>query len=328
LRSYATTRLVGLSEIAKKTEPTVLHVECEPWQYAAFQSVLLARRRGIPVGIHFAENGPRLVGVGGALRRFVARLLLKRCRYAIGWSTESAEIARRLAPRIRVKAYPGTGVTVSAGALPPVRYSQRWFGDDPGGHAKLAFVGRFSAEKGLEDFLHIADRLAQRVAIRVAIAGGPSSHPVLKGWVAARPWAHAHGVIGRPEVAELLAAADVLVCPSRTTAYAKEQFGKVPVEAMALGTPVFGFDCGALREVIGSGGVVREEGANDALVEELEHYFAMGAEDRVTLSDQARLQSSHFTNAALADGLVRLWSEILAEDAEKAGTSRSTLGCK
>jgi glycosyltransferase involved in cell wall biosynthesis len=207
---------------------------------------------------------------------------------------------------------------MSAERKPSHRCYGRWFGGELDGHAKLAFVGRFSPEKGLEDFLEIADRLAERIPVRVAIAGGVPSHPMVRGWLASRPWAQAHGVLQRPQVAELLAAADVVVCPSRTTRFA-EQFGKVPVEAMAVGTPVFAFDCGALREVIGSGGVVVEEGAGHALVDELERYFRASESARVELAERARAQASHFTDAALAEALIQLWSELLAEDPSAAG---------
>ena len=88
----------------------------------------------------------------------------------------------------------------------------------------------------------------------------------------------------------------------------------MPVEAMALGTPVFAFDCGALREVIGGGGVVVQEGMSHALVDALEQYFRGSASARAELEDRARAQASQFTDAALADGLIRLWSELDAED--------------
>jgi glycosyltransferase involved in cell wall biosynthesis len=119
-----------------------------------------------------------------------------------------------------------------------------------------------------------------------------------------------HGILARPKVAELLAAADVLVCPSRTTAFAKEQFGKTPVEAMSLGTPVFAFDCGALQEVIGDGGVVVREGAVDVLVDELEQHFQASVTARTELAKRARERAARFSDAALAEGLIQIWSDL------------------
>jgi alpha-1,6-mannosyltransferase len=216
-----------------------------------------------------------------------------------------------LVPGIRTETYPGTGIKkVPTTARFSPDLSERWFGRDSEKFAKLAFVGRFSPEKGLDDFLAIADLLAAQIPVRVAIAGGAPTHPAVSNWLASRPWARCHGILTRPHVAQLLAAADVLVSPSRTTAAVKEQFGKAPVEAMALGTPVFAFDCGALREVVGDGGVIVQEGLCQAMVDELERHFRTSEETRSALAAQARAQAAHFTDAALAEGLVRLWSEL------------------
>ncbi|MFN8187334.1 MAG: glycosyltransferase family 4 protein [Gaiellales bacterium] len=309
-RSNATTQLVGLDRLAAAVRPTVIHAECEPWQGVAIQCVRLAHRLGVPVGIQFAENGPLMRGAGGALRTLGARWCLSRCRYAIGWSAESTAIAARLAPGLATRTYPGTGVPAIAGT-PSEVVADRWFGEGSLTVPRLAFVGRFSPEKGLREFLTVADLLAERLPVRVAIAGGSRSDGQLGAWLASRPWASSHGILPRSEVSELLAAADVLVCPSRTTPRAKEQFGKAPVEAMALGTPVFAFDCGALAEVVGDGGVVVPEGACLALADALERYFATSAAVRAELGAKARARAERFTDASLAEGLIDLWSHVV-----------------
>jgi glycosyltransferase involved in cell wall biosynthesis len=310
-RSAATTRLLNLDSVAVEARPTVIHVESEPWQGVAVQSVLLAQRLGVPVGVQFAENGPLLRGAGGAFRITVGKWVLRRCRYAIGWSSESTDIARRLVPGIRTETAPGTGVTMS----PPtsVDRAERWFGASSDRPLKIAFVGRFSPEKGLADFLAVADRSAMRMPVRIAIAGGMPSHPTVRDWVASRPWARVHGTLPRAAVSDLLAAADVLVSTCHATSFWKEQFGKAAAESMAVGTPVFAFDCGALKEVIGDGGVVVHEGAVDALVAELERYFREPGTAREELAKRARMRAASFTDSVLAEGLVRIWRDLLSD---------------
>ena len=307
-RSNATAWLVGLRSIAESVKPTVVHVESEPWQAVAIESVLLARDLHVPLGVHFAENGPLLRGPGGLIRRAGARWVLRNCSYAIGWSIGSSEVARRLAPMVHIATLPGTGVASDVGATADDR--PKWFGPGSASAATIAYVGRFSPEKGLVDFLAIADALAERMPLRAAIAGGPSHHELVADWTAGRPWAYVHGILARPDVCALLAAADVLVCPSRTTRRAMEQFGKVPVEAMAVGTPVFAFDCGALSEVVGGGGVLVEEGARDELADAIERYLRSPRETRAALADRARAQAQRFTDSALAEKLVQLWTGI------------------
>ncbi len=304
-RSNATAKLVGLDQVAEIVQPTVIHVECEPWQSVAVQSVRLAERLGVPIGVLFAECGPRLRGVGGRIRRTRGSWVLKRCSYAVGWSSASTRVAGWLAPGIRTETFPATGI--SLGAETTARPDD-WFGSESAGLPKLAFVGRFAAEKGIADFLRICEQLEGRVPLRVALAGGEGANGAVERWVDIRPWATLHGVIPRTEVSSLLAAADVLVCPSRTTSFAEEQFGKAAVEAMAVGTPVFAYNCGALSEVIGTGGIVVAEGAQDQIVDELEGFFASSSTERVALARAAMDYASRFTDEALANKLIDLWT--------------------
>jgi len=100
------------------------------------------------------------------------------------------------------------------------------------------------------------------------------------------------------------------VCPSRTTRVVQEQFGKAAVEAMAGGTPVFAYDCGALAEVIGRGGVVVPEGARDQLLRALEGYLSGARPDESGLPNEARRQAARFTDEALAARLIDVWSTV------------------
>ncbi len=108
-------------------------------------------------------------------------------------------------------------------------------------------------EKGIYDFMQVCDALAERFDLRVAIAGGGPCERDLEAWARGRDWVHIHGVVARAEVARCIAGSDLLVVPSRTIRNWQEQFGKVAVEAMGVGTPVFGYDSGALREVVADG---------------------------------------------------------------------------
>ena len=49
---------------------------------------------------------------------------------------------------------------------------------------------------------------------------------------------------------------DLLVAPSQTTPWWKEQFGRMLIEAMACGVPVIGSDSGEIPYVIGDAGMV------------------------------------------------------------------------
>lgn len=328
-RSNATARLVGLNELANSVRPTIVHVEAEPWQEVAVQSLRLAQRLSVPIGVQFCETGPLLSGIGGALRRARGSWLLKRCDYAVGWATATTHIAERFAPGIRTDTFPGTGVSLSGDST---RSIEHWFGSDSAALPKLAFVARFAKEKGIHDFLEVCDQLARRLPLRAAIAGGTpagtigrtggadGAEEMVRRWAEERPWVFLHGILPRSEVTSLLTASDVLVCPSRTTTFWEEQFGKAAIEAMAVGTPVFAYDCGALSEVVGAGGVVVPEGAHGQLVDGLEKHLTADAADGVDLVQEAHRQAARFTDEALAEKLINLWSKC-TESGSTSGRS-------
>ncbi len=302
--SNATTRLKGFGAIAERFQPGLIHIECEPWQAVAVDGVRTARRLGVPCGVQFAENGPMLRGPGGAVRKAVARRVLARCSYAIGWSSGSTGVARELAPRLTHATIPGTGVAPSSPAA-----ERDWF--SPTVVPRVAFVGRFAPEKGVEDFCAVCDLVSARLPIAIAVAGAGPQEETIRTWARGKPWVTVHGLLGRDEVAGLLAAADVLVVPSRTTSYVVEQFGKAPVEAMSLGVPVFAYDCGALAEVVGAGGVIVGEGRQQDMADALVAHFGAKQDTRAELAAAARAQAGRFSEERLAGELLAVWDGVL-----------------
>ncbi len=120
----------------------------------------------------------------------------------------------------------------------------------------VGFVGMFRPEKGIEQFLAMAARLrAERPAVRF-LAVGDESPPTHRDWLAKmRSRAAALGIADavcftglRHDIPELMRTIDVLVVPSM-----REGFGRVIVEANAVGTPVVGHDSWGIPEVIEDG---------------------------------------------------------------------------
>jgi glycosyltransferase involved in cell wall biosynthesis len=307
-RRFASTRalarLDGCERLVRELDPALIHIEAEPWQGVALQGMQLARKLRVPVGVQFAENGPRMGGIAGLVRGWVASHVLRQCSYAVGWSSGSSEIARSLAPRIHVETFPGTGVPTSR--LATDKDPRVWYGADSAAMPKVAFVGRFSREKGILDFLDIADKVVDVLPARIALVGDGPYRDRVRAWSDVRPWVKLHGVLPRPEAIEVMSLADVLVCPSRTTRTVKEQFSQVAVEAMTQGTPVFAYACGALPEVIGRGGTTVTEGDVASFVASLVAYLA-NETDRTPYKYFARSQAVKFSEEAIANRLRSLW---------------------
>lgn len=124
--------------------------------------------------------------------------------------------------------------------------------------APLVFLGRVEEIKGP----HIAIEIARRVGRRLVIAGNIPDEK--RAWVDAHVLSHVDGdriqYVGPVDDAEkntLLGRAGAFLMPILWD----EPFGIVMAEAMACGTPVLGFDRGAVPEVIEDGvtGFVRPD---------------------------------------------------------------------
>lgn len=107
-------------------------------------------------------------------------------------------------------------------------------------HPVALYVGRVSYEKNIEAFLQL-----DMPGTKVVCGVGP-----LEARLKARyPQVRWLGILDRAALAQVYAAADVFVFPSRS-----ETFGLVMLEAMACGTPVAAFPVDGPMEVLGAGG--------------------------------------------------------------------------
>jgi glycosyltransferase involved in cell wall biosynthesis len=114
----------------------------------------------------------------------------------------------------------------------------------------LAFLGRFSPEKRVDRAVEIARRLDLPLKVAAKIDGKDLEYyerevkPLL-----ADPHVEFVGEIGEKEKGDFLGDAAALLFPVDWP----EPFGLVMIEAMACGTPVVGFRCGSVPEVMRDG---------------------------------------------------------------------------
>lgn len=186
----------------------------------------------------------------------------------------------------------------------------------PEGGKYLAFLGRTSPEKGLDQAIAIA-KLAG-MPLKIAAKVDPADHeyfeleikPLLRD-----PNVEFIGEIGYPAKNEFLGNAAAVLFPINWP----EPFGLVMIEAMACGTPVIAYSGGSVREVLKdgvTGFVVRDaRGAADALQNlgqidrrKCRAYFEQRfsvermAEDYVAIYE--RLAKRNPANVTLTDGVL------------------------
>lgn len=172
---------------------------------------------------------------------------------------------------------------------------------DPGPNAPLVFLGRVEAIKGP----HLAIEVARRAGLPLVIAGNvPVEH---QGWFDTHIAPQLDdsityiGPVDDRQKAQLLGSARALLMPILW----EEPFGIVMAEAMACGTPVLGFDRGAVPEVV-------EHGVSGFVVEDLDGLVAAVGR----LSELKRLAArqrveDHYSEKALADGYLAVYEAML-----------------
>jgi glycosyltransferase involved in cell wall biosynthesis len=297
--------LAALAPVVRLSRGGLLHAH----DYKALVLALAAGAvaRAPVVATFHGDTGhlPRVL-VYERLARWAARL-----SSGVAATSESlAERIRAAAPRTPVHVIPN-GVPLGTLPTPAERLAARRALGFPEDAQVVAFVGRLSPEKAPEVLL----RAVEGTDMRVVVAGeGPLRDSLEAG--ADRARVRFLGFV--PEVAQVLAAADVLALPSRT-----EGLPMAALEAMAAGVPVVASAVGSLPEVLGNGaGVLVPPGDVAALRLALEQLSAPDL--RATIAGTARLRvESRYGVAAMAQSYRERLYQPALENAR--GRARSPL---
>jgi glycosyltransferase involved in cell wall biosynthesis len=234
--------------------PDVVHVH-KLYPQLSVAPVVVAARRGIPIvqtlhDLELVAANP-LAAVGEWRDRQEERAdfrALNTAPYAVRRFVQRPRVDAFVAPSGFVAdAHRGSGIsavvipnfTEFAGRAPARGYEER---------DGLLFVGRLTGHKGVPDVLELARRLPGH---RVVLAGFGPLEGLVREELERIPNASYVGSVDRDRLAELLAAARVVLMPSSFP-----EIGPLSaIEAMALGTPVVGYAHSGLAEYVeGAGG--------------------------------------------------------------------------
>lgn len=177
------------------------------------------------------------------------------------------------------------------------------FSEGNGGY--LAFLGRVSPEKGLDQAIKIASRSGMRLKVAAKIDPADRVYhekqikPLLKS-----QFVEFIGEIGNDEKNEFLGNAAALLFPINWP----EPFGLVMIEALACGTPVIAYASGSVPEII-------ENGTVGFIVKDVD--AAVDAVNRLSDIDRRRCRKHferHFTDERMARDYLTIYQRLLREE--------------
>jgi glycosyltransferase involved in cell wall biosynthesis len=168
----------------------------------------------------------------------------------------------------------------------------------------LAFLGRTSPEKGLDQAIEIARRSGLRLKIAAKVDRADREYfaanikPLLSS-----PLIDFVGEIGIAEKNEFLGNAKALLFPIQWP----EPFGLVMIEAMACGTPVIAYPLGSVPEIV-------RDGVSGYVVQDIDE--AVDAIGRLHQLDRRKVRRHfelNFTDERMANNYLKIYYELIAQ---------------
>lgn len=246
-------------------------------------------------------------------RGWIEQHILAHSHGAIAGNQEAANILRRKGFSKPIWVMPQRGVDPSR--YKPVTNSKLKTQLHLNSVPVIGFVGRLVPEKGI---LTLLRAIAAFTSIRpklLIVGDGPLREIVLEraSELGIREQVVLVGAVPVTGVVDYLNCMDVLVLPSETTPYWREQFGHVLIEAMACEVPVVGSSCGAIPEVIGNAGVIFPEGNVEQLRTSLERIL-LDEDYRKDLGRRGRQRVlGKYTEARLGQKLLTAYQTLLGQ---------------
>lgn len=201
-----------------------------------------------------------------------------------------------------------------------IQLAQRW--RLPDGAPVVMLPGRLTRWKGQSVFLDAIARLGREDTCAV-IVGGEEGRGDYRAELEAQ--AARLGIAGQmrfvghcDDMAAALMLADVVVSASTDP----EAFGRVPVEAQAMGRPVVATDHGGARETVlrGATGWLVPPADADAMAAAIDKALSLSPEDRATLAERATSHvRKHYGKALMCARTLAVYDEVLAEASASRG---------
>lgn len=234
--------------------------------------------------------------------RQLERRALRRTTAAYPCSTEAGAI-------LREKGFAGPSHVLPLGVSPrsePLR--------PQGSSLRVGFLGRLEAYKGGDVALRAFAAATGGTDAVLEVVGSGSQRDELVALAEELGVADRTTILDAVPQSEALARIagyDVVLVPSRRTKSWKEQFGRIPAQAMEAGVPVIASDSGSLREVLHDSGVLVPEGDVGAFAAALRDLLEHPDRRAALAAAGRRRAAEHLSWERVAAGVDEMYQEAL-----------------
>ncbi len=241
--------LFGLTKQVIRFKPDVIEFFEEPWSFSLFQICILKRLffRKIPIVCYSAQN---IYKNRWFPFNFIEWFNLKTINAIHVCNTEVVKVLREKGYKRAIEMIP-LGIDFGKFSLKQLVATDV---------LSVGFSGRFIKEKDIITLIKATEGLS---GVRLLLAGSGPEEESLKRYVHDKKLSEQvefFGVIPFEKVEEFYQKIDVLVLPTIGSKSYKEQFGRVLLEAMAVGCIVIGSNEGSIPEVIEDKGLIFQAG--------------------------------------------------------------------
>jgi glycosyltransferase involved in cell wall biosynthesis len=298
-------------KVLQDFKPDIIQVEEEVFSLCAFETAIFARMIGKPMVVFGWENQLRQLPF---FRWKTCQFVMRTANAIIPGNKDGYDIMKKWDYRGLLEVMPQMGVDPQffSPVLKSTTTDLATF--------RIGFLGRLVHSKGIDLIFTAVAQLRDRgINSQVILCGSAPEEEEAALRKLAEDLQIAEIVIWRGGVPHSqapieLSQFDVLVLPSRSLATWKEQFGHVLIEAMSMGIPVVGSNCGEIPNVIGRADMVFPEEDADSLA----NILARLIEDiqwRKEVGNYGMERVNQlYTHEQIAQRLVSLWRTILQSD--------------
>ena len=310
-------RYPGLVDVLRASRPDVIHVLSEPWGLLVVDALRQRKRSEIKAAVcaHGADNIYHHGGFGErSIRRAILRWTLPRLDGFVSWNHAGIDLAHESGLSTTAPTSVLPAVIPDAEGIQPPNAAERSqlrerFGL-PRDEVIVGFFGRLLEEKGIGDLIEAIGGIDEGAPFLAAYGAGPLQERLERSIASGAIRGTYGGSLDFATVIDAMRACDIVAIPSKRTSSWTEQFGRVALEGMLAGCAVVAYKSGALPEVVGTGGILVQEGDVAELGRALERLSRDEGTRKTVAANGRQSILDKYHRKALGRTVVEFWEQL------------------